>query len=358
MSNTVTDQRFPTQRAEVSRRVARPVLWWAGAGGAFLALQIYIYAAWISSADFAPTPLGPDPVPTWEKVWAWILQPLFALGAVAVAVWVVRGCLRARRITFDAKLLLAWYSVIWLDPVGNFVRTQFLFNAYYVNRGSWVEHIPGWISPNAHLFPDALLVEFPVYGMLVLHAVGAGALMRWISRHWPRIGRVGLIGWTWLATALFMVVFEAAFCMRTGWASWSATSLPNWLVVWPGTRWQVPLIPDPIFWGAVWTAFASLRHFRDDRGRTVLDRGLDGLHVGAHPAAVISTFAVIGFANVAMALHTVPSVSASLYLRDTVPNLPSYLRDGMCGAGTAYRCPGPAVPIRLPGNPPHATIEH
>jgi hypothetical protein len=127
---------------EVGPRRARPVLWWACAGAAFLLLQLYIYGAWIAGDDFRPSPLGPDLVPRWEQICAWIFQPLFTLGALAAAAWVIRGCLRERRLTMDGKLLLAWYSIIWLDPAGNYLRPQFMFNAIYVNRGSWVEHIP------------------------------------------------------------------------------------------------------------------------------------------------------------------------------------------------------------------------
>ena len=63
------------------------------AGGvAALTLQFYVYGAWVTSDGFVPSPLGSDPVPTWEKVNAWILQPLFTISALATLGWVVRGC--------------------------------------------------------------------------------------------------------------------------------------------------------------------------------------------------------------------------------------------------------------------------
>ena len=37
---------------------------WAIAGAAFLALQVYVYVAWMMSGDFHPTLPGPDPVPS------------------------------------------------------------------------------------------------------------------------------------------------------------------------------------------------------------------------------------------------------------------------------------------------------
>lgn len=321
------------------------MLWWAGTGAAFVALQLYVYLAWITSDDFKPSPLGPDPVPQWEKVMAWIIQPTLALAAAGVAVWIVCGCLRERRVTFDAMLLIAWYSIVWLDPAGSYLRPQFMFNAYYVNYGSWVENIPGWVSPNEHYFPDALFVEVPAYGIAVMATIGTANLMAWVARKRPQTGRFGLFGVAWVTSGLGIIAFEAPFCMRSGFASRSATSLPDWLVIWPGTRYQIPLIPDPVFWGAVFAAMAALRYFRDDAGRSIAERGVHRLPTRWRTAA--SALAVIGFANLAMALHTIPSAWASLYLNPTVP-LPSYMRAGMCGDGTPYPCPAPGVPILLP----------
>lgn len=337
-------------------RKARPVLWWASAGAAAVLFQLYLYGRWVGSDDFESSPLGEDPVPQWEKVFAWIMQPALTLGALLVGAWVIRGCVREGRLTFDAKLTIAWYSIIWLDPVGNYARPQFMFNAYYVNRGSWVEGIPGWISPNGSNFADALLMEVPAYGMAVMAAVGTCALMRAVQRRRPQTGKVGLIGVAWLTSAVLIVAFEAPLCMRTGWASWSATSLPDWLVIWSGTRWQVPLIPDPIFWGAVFTAMAALRFFRDDAGRSAVDHGLERTGLTTRAKTVVSTLAVVGFANIAMVLHTIPSVWASFYLGNTV-DVPSYMRAGVCGEGTDYDCPGPNEPIKLRDNPQDATLD-
>ena len=77
---------------------------------------------------------------------------------------VIRGCVREGRLTFDGKLTIAWYSIIWLDPVGNYVRPQFMFNAYYVNRGSWVEGIPVGSAPTAATSPTRCSWRSPPTG--------------------------------------------------------------------------------------------------------------------------------------------------------------------------------------------------
>jgi hypothetical protein len=106
----------------------------------------------------------------------------------------------------------------------------------------------------------------------------------------------------------------------------------------------------------VFTAIAALRFYRDDAGRSAVDRGLERTRLGVRAKTVVSTLAVVGFANIAMGLHTVPSVWAGFYVHDTV-DVPSYLRAGVCGDGTHYDCPGPDEPIKLPTNPPAASLD-
>jgi hypothetical protein len=124
-------------------------------------MQIYVYTAWVASGDFKAVHSGADPLPNSEKVWAWVLQISFTAVAVATVIWLIRGCRRERRLTLDAKLAIGFVSIIWLDPVPNLLRPQVFFNSYYINRGSWVEHIPGWISANGRFLPDPFFVEFP-----------------------------------------------------------------------------------------------------------------------------------------------------------------------------------------------------
>lgn len=332
---------------DTAGRKARPVLWWAAIGVGAVVVQGYVYGAWVFSGDFESVPTGPDPVPHWMKVWAWILQPTMGLLAVAAIVWVLRGCIRERRFTLDAKLMVGACSLIWLDPIGNLIRPQFLFNSYYVNRGSWLPHIPGWISRNGENLPSPILLEFTTYIFLVFLVMAGCAFMGRTKQRWPRMGNVGLVSLTWLMFVTFVIVLETML-VRTGFNVW--TSLP-YVTIFNGTRWQYPVFPDPPFWGGMLTALTALRYFRDDRGRTVVDRGLDRVAIGDRARTFVSTFAVIGFASVAMLGYTIMAIPAALYAGPTWPNLPSHYLNGICGPGSPYKCPGPKVPILLPTTP-------
>lgn len=337
----------PAPRDTAARR-ARPVLWWAAIGVSAVVLQGYVYGAWVFSGDFKSISTGPDPVPHWMKVWAWILQPTFTLLAVAAIVWVVRGCLRERRFTLDAKLMVATSSLLWLDLIGNLIRPQFLMNSYYVNRGSWGPHIPGWISRNGENLPYPILLAFTCYIFLIFVLVAGCAFMRWTKQRWPQMGNVGLVSLTWLVFVAFVIVLEGILCVRSGFNVW--TPLP-YVTIFNGTRWQYPVFPDAPFWGGMITALTALRYFRDDRGRTVVDSGLDRIAMRERTKTFVSTFAIIGFASVAMLGYAIVAIPAALYAGDTLPNLPSYYLNGMCGPGSPYKCPGPKVPILLPTTP-------
>ncbi len=143
----------------VGVRGITPVKFWAVLGLFFVVLQAYIYIRWFSGPDFHTPTTGADPVPTIVKVWAWFVQIATIIGIIAAIWYCARQVLRERRLTFDAILLIAWFGVMWQDPVLNFIRPTFFYNSYPINFGSWVEGIPGWISPDGGNLPSPLFMS-------------------------------------------------------------------------------------------------------------------------------------------------------------------------------------------------------
>jgi hypothetical protein len=330
----------PVSVASAPRR-NRPVVWWAATGAAFILFQAYIYLSWITSDDFAPRPTGIDAVPLWERAFAWVLQPLFVALALAVTVWVARGCRREGRITLDTKLHETGLLIVWMDPLGSWIQPQFFFNAYYINFVSWVEQIPGWYSPNGRFQADLIFVEFPLYCCLVVVAARGCAFMQWMRRRRPQTSTVTLALANWALVTCFIMVFEEILILRTGVAVWE--QIPP-VTIFAGTRYQMSLLPDPVFWGGVMVFMAYLRFSRNDRGQSLVESGLDRVPGGTGRRALVSTLAVIGAVSTAMLLSTVLAIVASLYSR-TPDNLPSYILHGMCGDASSQPCPNPGVPI-------------
>src|SRR3954471_14833900 len=117
------------------RRPSRPVLGWATVGVLFIAVQAWAYIGWIASGEAHPTTVGAQHPATIVKVWAWLVQGGTMAMLIVTAVYCVRQCRRERRLTFDTKLVIAFGSVIWQDPILNYLKVQFFYNSYLTNFG-------------------------------------------------------------------------------------------------------------------------------------------------------------------------------------------------------------------------------
>jgi hypothetical protein len=105
----------------------------------------------------------------------------------------------------------------------------------------------------------------------------------------------------------------------------------------------------------VLTAFACLRFFKNDRGETVVERGIGRHQPSSARAALIRFLAILGGVQVILLLtYHGPmlmwqSVHAGPWPKEIQER--SYLTDHLCGAGSEQACPGPGIPIPRPGSP-------
>lgn len=324
---------------------SRPILWWAALGMFFAGLAIYIWTRWITSSDFESTPSGPDELNSATELWVVLFQVLSVVLALAFVVWVTRQSIRERRLSFDAMLVIAWGALYWQDPLINYFRTQFFYNSELINFGSWVNFIPGWISPNGSNLPEPLVFVGLIYLWLgPLSALMAFGIMRVVKRRRPQTSVVGLLASAWVVLFVWDVVAEVIF-IRTELYAYSGTI--HGLSIFGGERYQFPLY-ESFFWPMVWVAMGALRFFRDDKGRTFLDRGIDRVKASRKQKTALRQFAIIGFANLAMLIYTLPIWWSAFHVGPTPEGYPSYLTNEMCGERTEYACSGPQVPVPLP----------
>ncbi|MEZ5170041.1 MAG: spirocyclase AveC family protein [Acidimicrobiia bacterium] len=339
--------RTPAAARALEGKKARPVLFWAALGTFFVCLQFYIYTRWIASSDFTRTDTGPDPLPTATQVWVVGFQVLSVVLALVFVVWVVRQSLRERRLSFDAMLVIAWMSLYWQDPLLNYFRQQFFYNSGMINFGSWTEQIPGWISPQASQLPEPVLFVGVIYLWLgPLSALMAFGIMRAVKRRRPETSVFALLVSAWAVLFFWDILCEVIF-IRTELYAYNGAI--HGLSIFGGERYQFPVY-EAFFWPMVWTAMGAIRFFRDDRGRTFLDRGLDRVRASRRNTTGLRLLAIIGFANLAMIIYTVPIWYSGMHAGRTPEGYPSYLTNEMCGEGTDYACTAPEIPIPLPGS--------
>jgi hypothetical protein len=148
----------------------------------------------------------------------------------------------------------------------------------------------------------------------------------------------------------FVMYFFADLVMEGSWmltgAYVYAGSIEGFTIGY-GNYYQFPL-QEALFVGIIWTAWASVRFFRDDKGRTLVERGIDDVKVGGAGKFWLRWLAFAGVFNVVfLAGYNIPwqwfSLNTTGWPKDIQQR--SYFTNGVCGDGTTYACPSRDVPL-------------
>ena len=322
---------------------------WATVGAVFLALTVYLFVRWVSGPYFEPVASGPSEPPMYMKI------PLIANAVVLwiglpFALWffIIRPWWRERRITLDGMLLVSMALMMFQDPMLNYYSTWCTYNAWLFNRGSWAPYIPGWVAHEepGHTVPEPLLTNIPgyMYGVLLLTIVGC-ALMRKIKSRWPGISNLRLVLVTYAIAIVFDFIMEGLILLPIGFYSYPGAIQS--LSINAGTYYQYPIY-EGFMWGGVQAALCCLRFFTDDRGRTVVERGLDQIRGGFVKQQFVRFLAIFGGVSACFFLfYNVPATwlgtQADPWPEDVQKR--SYFNPGICGDGTDRPCPNPDLPL-------------
>jgi Spirocyclase AveC-like len=322
---------------------------WAVVGGAILVLQLYVWIRWITGPYFERVPAGPSDPPIYMKI------PLIANAAVLwvglpFALWyfIIRPWVRERRITLDGMLLVSMGLMFFQDPLLNYFNTWCTYNTWLFNRGSWSSDIPGWVSPEepGRQVAEPLLTNVPgyAYGVLLITIVGCW-VMRKIKARWPNITNLRLILVTYAIAFVFDFVMEGLVMLPIGFYTYPGAIRSVSFNA--GTYYQWPIY-EGLMWGGVQAALCCLRYFTDDRGRTVVERGLDNVR-GGFARQQFTRFLAI-FAAVSACFFVFYNVPAQWIGMHSDPwpedhQKRSYFNGGICGDGTDVPCPNPVLPI-------------
>jgi hypothetical protein len=330
-------------------RKPRAVLFWAGLGVCFIAIEAVAVFRWIATGQDKSTPVGPSKVPTWMK---WELNTFEAVGLVALVAFLyyflIRPWRREGHITTDGLLCVVFFLFIpWQDTGLNYFQTWSTYNSYLINRGAWDTHILGWLSPHSNLTPEPLVWVVPIYLYCVLGGAILGCgVMRKAKARWPRMSPIGLV----LTCLVFFVVWDAILepiFLLMGIYTYPG-AIP-WLTIFHGHYYQYPVY-EALMAGAWWTAFACARYFKDDKGQTLAERGIDRVRLKGGKRTGLRLLAFVGIMNSAFLVYNIPAAYMGLYAGPWPKDITSrsYLTDGACGPGTNFACSGPSVPIPRP----------
>ncbi|HTK67801.1 MAG TPA: spirocyclase AveC family protein [Pseudonocardia sp.] len=333
---------------EITRKPSKPVIVWATLGCAGVLLIAVTVLRWITSVQFDPTDPGPDVFGGWRLVSAQVIQyGLFGSAMGWVVAKLVLPAVRRRGLTFDGKLVIAGLLGGFVEPLGSYFHIALLYNAHLPNLGSWASLIPGWSTPDAEHFVQPPLFILGAYVWWVAgFAILAGGFLERLGHRFPRRSNL------WLFTVLFAVAFVFALVFEA-WVVQSEVyvypAIPAGFALWAGSLHQYSLW-TPVFGAVLLTALAAFRHLRTADGESIADRGAASLRLQAPARQAASTLAVIGFCHLMLVgAWMVPFNLIIAANPDSTSTLPSYLRDGLCGPGTAHPCPGQEADHPRPG---------
>lgn len=337
--------------AEADVRV-KPVMAWALVGGFFVLFQMFVFSKWILGGNASPTPTGSTPVPEWMK---YTIRGWEVVSTVILIVFLyyvlVRPWRRTGRITSDGLMCIAATLCVWRDQLLNFVQVTGLYNSYALNLGSWYPDIPGWISPQGRQMLEPMWV-FQVYAYMVLGGAMVGCfVMRKTRARWPQLNNIGLVLVCFGVTICWDLIIEIGW-LRLGLYMFFPIEM-NGIVLFEGHYYAFPLY-ESVLLGLLMTIWACIRYFRDDRGLTFAERGVEKLNVSPRKQTGLRLLALTGLFNLVFILsYDVPwqifAVNANNSPADITNR--SYLTHGVCGVDTDRACPSGNNPMPRRGGP-------
>jgi Spirocyclase AveC-like len=332
-----------TPAAVVSRRRRPPaVAWWALAGAAVVVFEVVVLGRWVTGPYFTRVHTGPTRAPAWmtDVFDVWQVAGLF--GAGFCFYWfLIRPWRREHRITTDGLLVIACSTLWFMDPMSAYFGHWFTYNTNLVNFGSWINDVPGWHSfgkPGAMIAEPIVLIG-PVYVYFIMIGTLFGcAVMRAAKRRWPALKALHLVALCFLAMAVLDVVAEGLVWLPLGFWEY-----PGGIGLLFSHSYHTYPVNEMLTIAAMFTGICSLRYFKDDRGLTLAERGVDALRMGARSKTLVRGLAIIAATQLIMLVgYNLPNAWIGSHSRAWPAQLQerSYLTDNLCGPGTRNLCPG------------------
>jgi hypothetical protein len=322
---------------------SQPVRYFAAVGVVAVVLQAYVLTEWLVHGP-TRTPNGPTPVPHSLDVSVVIVQGLCVGGLAAFFYFaVVRPLRRDHRLHWDGYLFFGFCLMAWGDPGGNMFRVWFTYPTNFVQFGSWLNYMPFVRLPHAGRFPEPLVSTYTGYVWYNFIGVLLGCKVMQKSRDRWGLGRSGQLWCGFLFLVCLDLIMEE-ICLRLNWYQYHETIGP---VLDRGKPYMLPVI-EGFLWGGLMFAVAVVRYIRDDKGQSLVERGLDQLQISTRRKNWVRLLALAGFVNICILGYALAGSFVALAGTPYWPQAQkSYLDDGFCGPGTDTACPSNNVPVPL-----------
>jgi hypothetical protein len=307
-------------------------------------MNAWTVIAWLADGPSQVTEFRARDSVTWYT--ARVVEGLTVLGSILVIIYLVRGCRRAHRVlTFDVMFCLAGATIFWADFGLNFFQPVFVASSNFVNLSNTCGHMPFVVNPDCGRAADPILFFLMETFLFPACAIGVSKLAGRAWSRFPEISITKLFGLV-LAMGMALALVEIPIVAL---GMWTYTG-PRWMSFSPGhgTQYSVFVwIESGLFLGLV----SALYFFRNDRGETLVERGLEH-HTPPRRKAITMMALYACIQLISWGPGTIPMAALSFY-QDGWAKLPPYLVNDVCDApgvkGTRYGpCPG-SPGYRMPG---------
>lgn len=279
-----------------------------------------------------------------------ILEVVIVIVSLVVAVIVARGCIRERRLTFDAAFCLAGMFMWWADVNASLFTPFLLFSSNLVNVNSPLAHAPFVINKSVDAQPDPILFTIPIESFALLGVVMVVcAIARALRARFPTLSKAQINAILFLGALLVEIVVEGTIIAM---GLWTYTA-PAGVSIPLGGSLRLPAV-EILAGSLFWLLPAMLRMAKDDRGDTLIERRLPQRR---RLRGVVLFLAMYAFTELlAWGPAAIPDYVGNLY-QTQWPRLPNYLVNdvcnppgvtdspyGPCPGNPGYHMPGPFTP--------------
>jgi Spirocyclase AveC-like len=354
MSKIFDRDNIAAARMNIAAQGTPPVVRWAWVGAAIMAFIFYVFATWFITGKAVPTNPGPDPLPEITRQFIfWIQIVVTVISLYLIWYFVIAPWRRDGQMNTTGMLYLSWLSLFFQDPMMSYTSCTLFYNSYMVNLGTWtLGSTPGWSSPNGNNLPEPLLLiigGYTIIGYSLIFPVLA--VLNKLRERWPGLSkfRLAIIG------ILILIVLDTIFeslLLRTGVYAYPYGIRE--ITLFAGETYQFPMSEGLHYGGLTIGSTLMLLLYRDDKGQTFVERGIDKLKLGAFQRQWVKFLALFGFVHASMFLvFTIPMQWYGMHSDPFPKGYPSYMVNGLCAYGPNQdQCPGPGVMMPRPINNP------
>jgi Spirocyclase AveC-like len=313
------------------RPQSEPGMLFAILGLAILFVIASTLATWVTGPDFHPAPTGND-VPPYLLIFIIRLFEAFAFAMCAGWLWfvVIRPWRRTGELSWDGMLTFAFLSMWIQDPMCNYFNFTFAYNGYLTNMGSWSASIPGWQSPRGGNLPEPLFLIGGVYfWFCTLNAIAFSWALGRLRSRFPQLSMLTIVPLAFMTLVVLDLLLQIP-ATRLGLFAYPGAVAE--LTFWAGQPYQFPIYGDLLI-NVVFMAVGLLRFYRNDKGLSLAERGIERLNVKPALQKFLRTLALVAVCNICYFCFYFMPYAWFAMSADAFPRYPSYMLSE-CRAGT------------------------